>query len=57
MRQLTRGERAELVGDLHTYGGAVLVAGGASWAYPPAGLIVFGAVLMWLGLFWRRDST
>ena len=56
MRQLTRGERAELVGDLHTYGGAVLVAGGAGWAYPPAGLIVFGAMLMWLGLFWRRHS-
>ncbi len=56
MRRLTGGERAELAGDLHTYGGAALVAGGAGWAYPPAGLIVFGVVLMWLGLFWGRHS-
>lgn len=43
----------ELVGDLHTYGGALACAAGAAWVYPPAGLIVFGAFLAWLGLFWR----
>lgn len=45
--------RPETWGDLHAYGGALLLSAGASWAYPPAGLILFGAFLSWLGLFWR----
>lgn len=54
--KLTPKQRAELVGDLHTYGGAVIVTVGASLAYPPAGLIFLGAFLSWLGLFWRGRS-
>lgn len=44
----------EAAGELHTYGGALMLAAGASWAYPPAGPIVLGLFLTWLGLFWRR---
>lgn len=54
MKKLTAREKAVLVGDLHTYGGAILVAGGAGWAYMPAAPIVLGAFFVWLGLFWRR---
>lgn len=40
--------------DLHAYGGGALVAAGAGMAYPPAAPIVFGALLLYLGL-WRRS--
>ncbi|MFW6331497.1 MAG: hypothetical protein ACOC3J_07215 [Gemmatimonadota bacterium] len=36
--------------DLHVYGGGALVTVGAWWVYPPAGLIVGGALLIYLGL-------
>lgn len=54
--KLTTEEKAELIGDLHTYGGAALLAAGASWAWGPAGLITLGLFLTWLGLFWRRRN-
>lgn len=38
------------VRDLHVYGGGALVAWGAAEAYPPAGWMVAGTVLMYLGL-------
>lgn len=38
------------VRDLHVYGGGALVAWGAAQAYPPAGWMVAGTVLMYLGL-------
>lgn len=53
MKSLTQKQKAELVGDFHTYGGALALSAGASWAWPPAGPMVFGFVLMALGLFWR----
>lgn len=53
MRKLTAKQRAELVGDLHVYGGALLFSLGAAWWFRPAGLISFGLFLCWLGLFWR----
>lgn len=54
--KLTAKQRAELIGDMHTYGGAVLLSVGAWMAYAPAGLIVIGVFLTWLGLFWRGRS-
>jgi len=36
--------------DLHVYGGAALASAGATWAWRPAGLILFGAFLVYLGL-------
>lgn len=36
--------------DLHVYGGGALVSLGAHAAWPPAGAIVFGALLVGLGL-------
>ena len=53
MRKLTARQRAELVGDLHVYGGALLFSLGTAWWFRPAGLISFGLFLCWLGLFWR----
>lgn len=35
--------------DLHLYGGLVLVAAGASWVFPPAGVIVLGVGLIAFG--------
>lgn len=53
MRRLSTHEKAELVGDAHVYGGALLVALGAGFVHPPLGPIVFGAFACFLGLFWR----
>lgn len=36
--------------DVHVYGGGLLLASGAGLVYAPAGLIVFGALLLYLGL-------
>lgn len=36
--------------DLHVYGGGALVAWGAWGISPAAGKVVFGAVLLYLGL-------
>lgn len=36
--------------DAHVYGGGLLLASGAWMVYAPAGLIVFGALLLYLGL-------
>jgi hypothetical protein len=44
------------VRNLHAYGGASIVALGAGWVYPPAGVIVMGVFLAWLGLYWGRPS-
>lgn len=53
--RLTARQRAELVGDLHTYGGAAALGIGlGGWLSPWIGLAVFGAFLTWLGLFWRK---
>jgi hypothetical protein len=38
--------------DLHVYGGGALVAWGAWSAWEPLGLIAFGSLLLYLGL-WR----
>ena len=38
------------VRDLHVYGGGILVAVGAWIILPGAGLVVFGALLVYLGL-------
>lgn len=51
--RLTAQQKAELIGDAHVYGGALAVALGASLVHPPAGPMVFGFFLSWLGLFWR----
>ena len=40
--------------DLHVYGGGALVAVGAWLAYRPAGWILGGILLLYLGL-WRRE--
>lgn len=36
--------------DLHVYGGGVLMAVGMGCLWRPAGLIVFGAFLLYMGL-------
>lgn len=38
--------------DLHVYGGMLMVAVAASVVYAPAGPVVYGLFLAWLGLFW-----
>lgn len=48
---------AGLIGDLHAYGGALVVSIGASLYSPPAGLIVFGIFLTGIGLFYRGGSS
>lgn len=56
--KLTKQQRADLVGDAHTYGGALTFAVGLGWGVGPwAGLAAFGAFLAWLGLFWRGGKT
>jgi len=42
--------------DLHLYGGLLILATGAGLVYPPAALIVPGAVLVGLGVLasWPR---
>lgn len=42
-------DRRALLIDLHVYGGLLLLAAGASWAWPPAGPMIFGAGLAALG--------
>lgn len=54
--KLNAKQRAELLGDLHVYGGAVVLSVGAWFAYPPAGPIVFGGFICGLGLLWRGRS-
>lgn len=56
MKRLTRKQAAEILGDLHVYGGAALASLGAAWAWPPAGLIGFGLFLTLLGLGARRKT-
>ena len=51
--RLTDRQKAEIAGDAHVYGGALILAIGAGTAYPPLGPISFGLFLCWLGLFWR----
>ena len=34
----------------HVYGGGLLLSVGAGLAFPPAGLITFGAFLLYIGL-------
>lgn len=36
--------------DIHVYGGGLMVAAGAWMAYPPAGPVALGALLLYLGL-------
>lgn len=36
--------------DVHVYGGAVMIAVGAGMWFPPAAPMLFGAVLLYLGL-------
>ena len=45
--------KSATVRDLHVYGGALIVATGAGMAHPAAALVVFGAFMVFLGLFWR----
>ena len=35
--------------DLHVYGGLIVLAAGAGWVWPPAGIMVFGAGILALG--------
>lgn len=53
--KLTKRQKAELVGDIHVYGGGLMVATGSGLTFGGgAGLIVFGALLALLGLLYRR---
>lgn len=49
--------RAALIADAHAYGGALLVATGAALWSMPAGLVVFGGFLVYVGLFWGRSKS
>jgi len=42
--------RVGLVRDFHAYGGWALASWGAHLVFPPAGLVMFGVFLTWLGL-------
>lgn len=42
--------RAVDVQDMCLLGGLALCSAGSYWVYPPAGLLVPGAVLLWLAL-------
>ena len=44
------GKAAGWVTDAHVYGGAVIVAAGVGMWSVPAGVAVFGAILLGLGL-------
>lgn len=41
--------------DWHLYGGGLLVATGASATYPPAGLMVFGGWVCFLGILYVKE--
>lgn len=42
--------------DVHVYGGALLIAGGAAVIYLPAGPITLGVILLGLGLLSLRRA-
>lgn len=44
------------VRDVVVFGGIGLAGYGAGLAYPPAGFIVAGAALFWLGIFGIKDE-
>lgn len=43
-------ERAELLQDVHVYGGGAVASLGLALAYLPAGIALFGVLLVYLGL-------
>jgi len=42
--------------ELFILGGLILMAVGAGWIYPPAGLLVVGIGLWYLALWWRPKT-